>query len=273
MSSKRKGKRKLKVENPKERKSDWINFIQQERGVVPYIRNESGGPKVIPEVANESEYEAIPKKDPFQAYLPILSTKDQYASNPNNQKWFGTKIWSRNEPNQPGQETTNSSTHEGDAVPENEVICKGKSPDACNCQMPGSVDCVHRHMVEERGKLKAELGPAFQTWKFDEMGEDSADSWTLGDMLRFNSVMKKRNLPSSKRKTFLQLASQFLPNKSRASIVSYYFNFYLLSWRIRKRTRLNRTAAEIDTDDDYDEVIGETSNANGTQNNYLTGKR
>ena len=258
MSSKQKRKRLLKVENPKECKRDWINFIQQERGVVPYIRNESGGPKVIPEVANESEYEEIPKKDPFQAYLPILSTKDQYASNPNNRKWFGTKIWSRNEPNQPSQETNNSSTHEGDA---------------CNCQMPGSVDCVHRHMVEERGKLKAELGPAFQTWKFDEMGEDSTDSWTLGDMLRFNSVMKKRNLPSSTRKTFLQLASQFLPNKSRASIVSYYFNFYLPSWRIRKRTRLNRTAAEIDTDDDDDEVIGETSNANGTQNKYLTGKR
>ncbi|KAL3518097.1 hypothetical protein ACH5RR_020686 [Cinchona calisaya] len=265
---------------PKSHESERIKFIEQRIAAVPCFLAENGNPLEIPSVANDSEYNAIPKKNPFQAYLPCLSTTEDYVNDPNNLKWNGMKTWPRTD-SIASQETDNSSNQAegGSETNNNEVIGKGRSLDgACDCKKPGSVDCIYGHMKEERRKLKAELGPAFETWKFKEMGgiKTYADSWTLGEMLSFFKVMKKRNLPSSMDKTFLELAKKSLPNKSSADIVSYYYNFYLPSWRSRKQTKSRRSGAEtiadIDTDDDGPAVLDEKKQLPPSENRKGLGK-
>ena len=51
------------------------------------------------------------------------------------------------------------------------AVGKGRS-DSCTCVCPGSIDCTKCHVCEERLSLRSDLGPAFMSWKFDEMGEE-----------------------------------------------------------------------------------------------------
>ncbi|XP_031121090.1 AT-rich interactive domain-containing protein 1-like [Ipomoea triloba] len=174
---------------------------------------------------------AIPVGPRFQADLP------DWIGPPNNDiekesKWLGTQVWPiKNDP-----EETNEAR-----------IGKGR-PEFCNCGSPGSVECVRRHVGEERKKLESELGPAFQEWRFDEMGEDVSDQWSLREQRKFESIVKRNNPLLSQGKSFLQAAMAAFPSHNKHSILNYYFNVYLPR-RFSKETRSDHREA-AGTDDE-----------------------
>ncbi|PNX75459.1 AT-rich interactive domain-containing protein 1-like [Trifolium pratense] len=128
-------------------------------------------------------------------------------------KWLGTEVW---------PVAVNSGCHIGD----NFI--------SCVCTLPGSVKCVRRHIAEKKARVKQELGTAFYDWQLDKVGEDVRNSWTEVDEKKFRHAIRL-DPPASKR-YFWDRISQTFPNKSRASLVSYYFNVYILE-RIAYRSR------------------------------------
>ncbi|XP_062002153.1 uncharacterized protein LOC133719969 [Rosa rugosa] len=128
------------------------------------------------------------------------------------------------------------------------AIGKGR-PESCSCVSPGSVDCVKHHIHEARLCLQSEIGPAFCSWKFDEMGEFASKSWTLKEQRTFESLV--RTNPISNEASFWKLAFKRFPNKRKKSIVSYYYNVFIPR-RMSLETR--SSLDEIDSDDDSIEV-------------------
>nr|GMD28097.1 AT-rich interactive domain-containing protein 2-like [Ipomoea batatas] len=126
-------------------------------------------------------------------------------------------------------------------------IGKGR-PEFCDCGSPGSVECVRRHVADERKKVESELGPAFQEWRFDEMGEDVSDQWSLREQRKFESIVKRNNPLLSQGKSFLQPAMAAFPAHNKHSILNYYFNVYLPR-RFSKETRSDREAAGTDDEE------------------------
>lgn len=178
----------------------------------------------------------------FQAKLPELPEPD-YSPDP---KWLGTQIW----PLQKGE--TRSSLLELDR------IGKGRQ-DSCGCQFQGSLECVKFHISEKRNRGKLELGSAFYKWKFNEMGENVAISWTLDEEKKFEEIIK--STPSSSGRSFWDELKRNFKNKSMRAMVSYYFNVYLL----RRRAHQNRSDPNnIDSDDDELEKIENEANKNDT---------
>ncbi|KAI3760537.1 hypothetical protein L1987_50933 [Smallanthus sonchifolius] len=181
-------------------------------------------------------------------------------------KWLGTVIWSN-------KDTTTPET-------ERDVIGRGR-PHRCDCYNPGSILCVRRHINEKIVLLQKDLGPAFQIWKFDEMGEAVAKLWKLAEQQKFARIMKKN--PKSEGNNFIKLALVCFPSKSLKTIVSYYFNAYLPR-RISVQTRSG--CASVNTDDEEEKM---TSCSKGSQKRarvdgvgapskslkagYLTGRR
>lgn len=88
-------------------------------------------------------------------------------------KWLGTVIWSN-------KETTPET--------ERDVIGRGR-PDHCDCHVPGSIICVKRHITEKTAHLQKDLGPAFQIWKFDEMGGDVTKLWKQSEQQNLASFV------------------------------------------------------------------------------------
>ncbi|CAN4097433.1 unnamed protein product [Withania somnifera] len=126
-------------------------------------------------------------------------------------------------------------------------IGKGRE-DICSCRSPGSYDCVKFHLFEKRRKVKIDLGSAYYQWKFGSMGEQVALSWSREEERKFQDIVKSN--PLSEEKSFWNEIFKFFPNKSRESLVSYYFNVFLL----RRRGNQNRTnASNVDSDDDESE--------------------
>lgn len=143
----------------------------------------------------------------------------------------------------------------GKSVVNKDRIGKGR-PDGCRCSVPGSIECVRSHIREERNKLKAELGSAFFTWRFDDMGEDASTSWTPEEERKFRALVRLN--PVSLEKNFWNHLSACFPSKSMEMLVSYYFNVFVL----RRRTLQNRVKPEeIDSDDDESE-FGSVENFN-----------
>ncbi|CAH1412037.1 unnamed protein product [Lactuca virosa] len=178
----------------------------------------------------------------FQAKLPELPEPD-YSPDP---KWLGTQIW----PLQKGE--TRSSLLELDR------IGKGRQ-DSCGCQFQGSLECVKFHISEKRNRGKLELGSAFYKWKFNEMGENVAISWTRDEEKKFEEIIK--STPSSTGRSFWDELRRNFKNKSMRAMVSYYFNVYLL----RRRAHQNRSDPNnIDSDDDEFEKIENEANKNDT---------
>ncbi|KAH0673105.1 hypothetical protein KY284_024192 [Solanum tuberosum] len=173
----------------------------------------------------------IPVGPQFQADIPE-SIEEIYESD---SKWLGTGIWPLGKR---GKKRT---------LVDRGPIGKGRQ-DMCSCNTRGSYDCVKFHISEKRRKLKIDLGSAYSEWKFDCIGEEVALSWSREEEHKFQDIVKSN--PLSEEKSFWDEVFKFFPNKSRESLVSYYFNVFLL----RRRANQNRTnAGNIDSDDDESE--------------------
>lgn len=91
--------------------------------------------------------------------------------------------------------------------------------------------------------VKLELGSAFYGWKFDNVGEEVALSWTKGEENKFQDIVKSK--PSYV--YFWDELFNVLPCKGRESLVSYYYNVFLL----QHRGYQNRTyTSNIDSNDE-----------------------
>ncbi|XP_074588416.1 AT-rich interactive domain-containing protein 2-like isoform X2 [Curcuma longa] len=118
----------------------------------------------------------------------------------------------------------------------------------CQCELPQSAECVRCHIAEKRQQLKRELGRAFHDWGFESMGEAAAFSWTEEEEKKFRDIVFK-NQPSLNKNFWDELKLNF-PSKTRKSLVSYYFNVFLLGWR---RYQNYVTPKNIDSDDEVTE--------------------
>ncbi|WJX82965.1 hypothetical protein P8452_65664 [Trifolium repens] len=148
-------------------------------------------------------------------------------------KWLGTQIWPL--------KTVKSKFLEW------EHVGQGRQ-DSCSCQVQGSVECVRLHIIEKRSKLKLELGVAFYQWSLDKVGEDVGRWWTQQEQKKFKDAVKSN--PASLDRCFWDNIFKTFPKKSRETLVSYYFNVFLL----QRRAYQNRhTPDNIDSDDEESE--------------------
>ncbi|KAL2898777.1 AT-rich interactive domain-containing protein 2 [Bienertia sinuspersici] len=208
----------------------------------------------------------IPIGPRFQADVPewTEASNERYANGDlDSSRWLGTKTW-------PLHNEGKDSGHK---------IGKGRA-DRCTCTTPGSPYCVKKHVMEAQAKLQSELGPAFKSWKFDEMGEDVGKSWSSKQKRRFENLVKTN--PLSQNKSFLKPAESSFPSKTRKEIVSYYLNVYVP----RRISMITRSGGKV-LDSDEDEVEqtpngknslkrSRTDNDDSTKlakPNYLTGRR
>ncbi|KAL0336784.1 UNVERIFIED_CONTAM: AT-rich interactive domain-containing protein 1 [Sesamum calycinum] len=193
-------------------------------------------------IGDHLQRKAIPIGPRFQADVPEWSNTvnisiliNTYNTDSHNAKWLGTRIW----PIETGNMKTSG-----------RAIGKGR-PKMCCCVSPGSVDCIRRHILEKRLLLRSDLGPAFFSWKFDEMGEQVSKSWTLKEQQTFESLVQMRT--SCKGKNFLKQALKCFSKKCRNDIVNYYFNVYIPR-RMSVQAR-SSSVNQIVTDDEEEEEV------------------
>ncbi|XP_060202240.1 uncharacterized protein LOC132630696 isoform X2 [Lycium barbarum] len=113
----------------------------------------------------------------------------------------------------------------------------------------GTTVCVKRHVSEERRLLQCELGPAFFSWKFDEMGEQVSKAWSFKEAATFESLVKRK--PQLNGKSFLNNALKSLPQKNGKTIINYYFNVFIprqLSLQNRSSNKLVNISDDIADD-------------------------
>ncbi|XP_058082007.1 AT-rich interactive domain-containing protein 2 [Magnolia sinica] len=184
-------------------------------------------------------HKRVPVGPHFQAEVPdwtgMASEFSRHSStDSDDSKWLGMQHWPAPDPR-------------GKELIEKCPIGKGR-PDSCGCILPGSVECVRFHVAEKRLQLKLELGSAFYNWKFDRMGEEISLSWREEEERRFKAIVLQN--PASMDKNFWDVAYRSFRSRSRKSLVSYYFNVFLL----RRRSYQNRvTPKNIDSDDEESE--------------------
>ncbi|KAK1266182.1 AT-rich interactive domain-containing protein 2 [Acorus gramineus] len=159
----------------------------------------------------------------------------QISNDPDDLKWLGTPIWL------PMKE-------ENRLALQGYYTGKGR-PDSCGCKHSGSVGCIKFHVAEERLRVKFELGSAFSKWKFDNMGEEVALSWTVEEQEKFKDIVRSNR--ASLGKDFWGELHHSFPKKSSQSIVSYYFNVFIIS---RRAYQNQFDPHNIDSDDDESEV-------------------
>ncbi|KAL6146145.1 hypothetical protein ACLB2K_056828 [Fragaria x ananassa] len=198
-------------------------------------RNSKAG-EILRLVFSDDQYyrKSVPIGRGFQAEVPEwtgpVNRKNRGAGD-DSKKWLGTQMYPIKRFQNAGADTKS--------------IGKGR-PDSCSCVSPGSVGCVKHHIDEARLHLQAEIGPAFRTWKFDEMGEFASKSWTLKEQSTFESLVRRN--PLSDEASFWKLAFKRFPNKCRKSIVRYYYNVFIpRRMSLQSRSSLDD---EIDSDDD-----------------------
>lgn len=236
-----------------EKKKEWLDFIYEdcEKLVIPV------GPRFqvdVPDWANSQKVEMVRKYKEGESDAL---------------KWLGTPVW-----------PTDNNLENREA--NEELIGKGRN-EHCRCEYPGSVECVKRHVKEERMKLESELETAFSAWKIDEMGEEVSNLWTTKEQEKFSSLVKSSQM--SKGKSFLKPAVASLPSKSRQNIVNYYFNVHVPQ-RISEQTRSNCEIIDTDDEEGEEEVNtpkpsrkrnraknGASSSSKPAKKKYLTGRR
>ncbi|MCL7042097.1 hypothetical protein MKW94_017210 [Papaver nudicaule] len=113
-------------------------------------------------------------------------------------RYLGTKIWPIE-----GKNTEDS---------EGEGIGKGRS-DSCSCYSKGCGGCIKLHVFKKGLQLREDLGTAFFTWKFDEMGEEVAKSWTAAEQQCFETLVKTD--PLSQTDNFLEPALKRFSGKCK----------------------------------------------------------
>lgn len=210
------------------RKSELENFLKDDE---PVVTVDQSTQKTTLGPAWDRPYERYVSVGPqFQAEVPEWTGMVTKSDS----KWLGTRVW----PLENG---------ECKSVTELDPIGKGRQ-NSCSCRLPGSVGCVRFHIAEERMKIKLELGLLFYRWRFDHMGEEVSLRWTSGEEKRFKNIVKL--IPSSPNKSWWNKPFKYFPKRSRETLVSYYFNVFV----VRRRSYQNRvTPKDIDSDDDETE--------------------
>lgn len=184
----------------------------------------------------------VPKRIPYGPRFEANVPEWTGVASEIDSKWLGTRVW-------PLEKV------EHRYLIERDPIGKGRQ-DSCGCEVPGSIECVRFHIAEKRLRVKLELGSAFYQWKFDRMGEEVKISWAEEEEKKFEAIL--RSTPPPLQKCFWDQIFKIFPTKSRADLVSYYFNVYLL----QRRGYQNRvTPNNIDSDDE--EESGLVTNGNG----------
>ncbi|TXG58759.1 hypothetical protein EZV62_016588 [Acer yangbiense] len=190
--------------------------------------------------ATESEGENLPRPvipigPKFQAEVPEwtgpINKGKLYGCDGDSEilKWLGTKIW----PIEKRSRKRNM-----------KVIGRGR-PESCSCVSPGSADCIKGHTHLARLALKSDLGPAFLSWKFDEMGEVVSKTWTVKEQSVFESLVKNNHLSNGME--FWERALKLFPSKGKKSILSYYYNVF----NPRRMSQLTRSSLDqVDSDED-----------------------
>ncbi|KAF6153485.1 hypothetical protein GIB67_027352 [Kingdonia uniflora] len=230
----------------------WIDQLDLE--LSPFDLAESIGTLIMTDPAKATfSRAAIPVGPRFQADIPEWTgppkTEHLFDDDDNLDilKWLGTKVWPL----------------EGRNLEASNVeIGKGRSL-GCLCQIPGSTMCIKHHIKEGKARLQFQLGPAFFTWKFDEMGEIVSGSWTHHQQESFK-VLVKQNV-GLKNTSFLKPAMRCFPCKSRENVVSYYFNVFVPQ-QISRQTRLGIVVM----DSDEDETEGKSRKSKDVTPKYLT---
>ncbi|KOM37635.1 hypothetical protein LR48_Vigan03g101700 [Vigna angularis] len=171
---------------------------------------------------NEIPRPVIPIGPRFQAEVPKWEGTTN-VNNDDDSKWSGVQVWPM--PN----------------ISENSIEGTGKG------RLGGSIECVKLHIREARELLKLEIGATFSSWKFDEMGEEFSQSWTLEEDKKFESMMKLNT--SSKTRNFWKLALKHFPSKSLKCMVNFYHNVYIP----RCLSMKTRSLLEVDRDNDHDD--------------------
>ncbi|KAI3897986.1 hypothetical protein MKW92_027329 [Papaver armeniacum] len=125
---------------------------------------------------------------------------------------------------------------------------------SCSCYSMGCGGCIKLHVFKKGLQLQDELGTAYFTWKFDEMGEEVSKSWTAAEQQCFETLVRMD--PITQSDSFLVPALKRFSGKCRKSIFSYYFNVFIPR-RMSKQTRL---AAKLgNSHGDNDAVVMESS--------------
>ncbi|XP_015086081.1 uncharacterized protein LOC107029227 [Solanum pennellii] len=219
-------------------------------------------PRLLNFIGDHLQRCVIPVGPRFQADVPEWTVpadkgnSDYEASNSENSKWLGTRVWPiENE----------------DLEVSSRVIGKGR-PHTCSCRSPGTAVCVKRHISEERLRLQCDLGPAFFSWKFDEMGEQVSKAWSSKEEATFESLVKRK--PQLNGKKFLKQALKSLPHKTSETIVSYYFNVFIprqLSLQNRSSNKSVNISDDIadDINDMYMHKRSEGQKPEGGKSQYL----
>ncbi|GAB2217463.1 hypothetical protein Droror1_Dr00000655 [Drosera rotundifolia] len=83
---------------------------------------------------------------------------------------------------------------------------------------------IRLHIQDGRERLRTELGPAFDSWNFEKMGEAVEAGWTKEQQRRFENIVKRN--PPSQNKSFLEPTMAAF-SKTRDEVMGYYFNAYL----------------------------------------------
>ncbi|KAK7256085.1 hypothetical protein RIF29_29519 [Crotalaria pallida] len=190
--------------------------------------------RYLSSMGNHIPRRAIPVGPRFQAEVPQwegTSNLRQYITTIDS-KWFCNEIW----PMPDDKET-------------NKIGAMNDGPEACHCEFPRSVDCVHLHIREARELLQSEIGMAFASWKFDEMGEDVSKSWTTKEQQEFESLSRLNSLSNDL--DFWEVATKNFPSKPLKSLINYYYNVF-----IPRKLRLETRACFGVIDNDDDKHIG-----------------
>uniref|UniRef100_A0A2P2IW35 Uncharacterized protein LOC107430704 n=2 Tax=Rhizophora mucronata TaxID=61149 RepID=A0A2P2IW35_RHIMU len=177
----------------------------------------------------------IPVGPEFQAEIPDWTGPTNigtFYSNVDSEslKWLGTRDW------------PTKGTNTGTII---KAIGMGR-PNSCPCASPGSIECIKHHVHEANRQLRSDLGPAFFSWKFNEMGEAVSRSWKLEEKKQFQFLVEHKSF--NHEKEFWKLALKRFPSKSLRNILSYYYNVFVPE-RVGKRTR-RHFRDEVDSDDD-----------------------
>ncbi|XP_059305427.1 uncharacterized protein LOC132057012 [Lycium ferocissimum] len=212
-------------------------------------------PRLLNFIGDHLQRFVIPVGPRFQADIPdwtVPADKDDSE----NSRWLGTQVW----PIETGNMEVSS-----------RAIGKGRLH-SCSCRSPGTTVCVKRHVSEERRILQRDLGPAFFSWKFDEMGEQVSKAWSSKEQTTFESLVKRK--PQLNGKNFLKYALKSLPQKTAKTIINYYFNVFIprqLSLQNRSSNKLVNISDDIadDINDIYLHKGSEGQNPEGLKSQYL----
>ncbi|GMH12724.1 hypothetical protein Nepgr_014565 [Nepenthes gracilis] len=208
----------------------------------------------------------VPVGPRFQADVPEwkgpftkASSCDGDDGSDTSSRWLGTQAWPIKDSHGGDSGGGNFVKRRSDfpsLVAKSEKIGKGRS-DSCRCSSPGSPDCIKRHIAEAQKRLRFDLGPAFTSWKFDEMGENVAKTWTTEEEKRFEFFVRMN--PASQGRSLFRPAITSFPSKTREDIVSYYLNVYL-----PRRISMKNESGCMMLDSD-DEVARDSINAGKSQ--------